>query len=274
VVKLSVGMIVFNTVSTLPEKMMELCVQSIYPYAHEIILVEGATSASNGHYWDGDTSTFTKDGRSNDGTLDVLRRLESLNKVKVIYGFNYWPGKTTMCNCYSRIANGTHILHLDSDEFYHPEDMEKIIHHLEANPQLSQIDFYANHFWGGWNYCIDEREKGWGNDPPWRRIFKHTPGKSYWLSHEPPVYLNQGLPTYSMQVCNRDETLAMGIKLFHYGYVHYPQIDFKTKFYRNEQYPILWRKFQEDRSTKIFGSNVYPFIGQHPKIIKEAYDLL
>jgi len=696
-VRLSVGMIVFNTVSTLPENMMELCVRSIYPFAEEILIVEGATRASDGHYFDGDTSSFTKDGHSNDGTLDVLRRLESLSKVKVIYGHNFWSGKTTMANAYARLATGTHILQLDSvigdrtcfikdtsgikcltleelfdhykhiginkengkeiirledknietltpykveytsryimgkllqqhdltkmveltgmsrdilrsrkhnfakmheknnhiihlqwvklnyimrhevknkdivrltntfgetvvttdhslievhngefikttandttgiyggntipsiplkssimlsdyvdcdildgciqyryakgsiprkskkilnrltnnnllafcrilgayvsegsqskwettlvsntdfdwiqeiqrdfesitsgfklgirtsktsyktgyalrlcdcnllgkllvnlcgrgskhktlptflydledkyvkafldsyikgdghiyengailattisnklaaglcyiykrlgksvcittgkssanntvynvhvnktdlkqlsksptkkehskftgyvydlgteshmfvdgcgmillhnsDEFYHPEDMEKIIHHLEDNPQLSEIDFYANHFVGGFNLVIDETNGAkWGNDLEWRRVFRHTPGKCRWLSHEPPVYLNQGFPTYSMQVCRREETLAMGIRLQHYSYVTESQFRFKEKFYRNPEYGKAWDRYMATGVMEIFGIRPKAFTGEHPAIIKEAY---
>lgn len=268
--KISFQMILFNAISTLPENMLNLNIENILPFAHEILIIEGATKALNGHYFDGDTTEFTKNGRSTDGTIDVILALQEKypDKIKVVIGDGYWNGKTTMCNTAAKIATGDYTWAIDQDEFYHQSDMEKIIKLLE-DERPNRVDFWANHFFGGFDYCIDEREAGWGNNPPWMRIFKHTPNYSYWISHEPPVY--RGCSTG--HIIDRNRTLGMGIKLFHYGYVHYPQIAFKTKFYKNNQYPILWDMFQKDKSTKIFGSNVYKFTGDHPECIKGEYGL-
>jgi len=269
-IKISFETIVFNAVSTLPKGMLELCIKNVLPYAHEIFIIEGATKAADGHYWDGNTLPFTKDGRSTDGTIEVISNLEKQypDKIKVVIGNGFWPGKTSMFN--SVEPTGDFVFQIDNDEFYHQTDMEKLIGMLEAW-QPHQVEFYANHFFGGFDYCIDEREHGWGNDPPWRRIFKNIPGRSKWLRHEPPVYSVDGFPNERGFVINRDKTLQAGIKLFHYAYVQKSQIDFKTKFFNNDQYPILWEQFQKNKSTKIFGSNVYPFTGKHPKIIEENF---
>jgi len=269
-IKISFETIVFNAVSTLPKGMLELCIKNVLPYAHEIFIIEGATKAADGHYWDGNTLPFTKDGRSTDGTIEVISNLEKQypDKIKVVIGNGFWPGKTSMFN--SVEPTGDFVWQLDSDEFYHQTDMEKLIGMLEAW-QPHQVEFYANHFFGGFDYCIDEREHGWGNDPPWRRIFKNIPGRSKWLRHEPPVYSVDGFPNERGFIIDREKTLQAGIKLFHYAYVQKSQIDFKTKFFNNDQYPILWEQFQKNKSTKIFGSNVYPFTGKHPKIIEENF---
>jgi len=270
--KISGQMIVFNAESVLPKNMLTLCIENALPYLSEMIIVEGATKAGDDHYFDGCTEFFTTDGRSQDGTIDVLKKIEQKypDKIKLIIGDGWWNGKTEMCNAAAKIATGDYIFQIDNDEFYHQTDMEKLIGMLEAW-QPHQVEFYANHFFGGFDYCIDEREHGWGNDPPWRRIFKNIPGRSKWLRHEPPVYSVDGFPNERGFVINRDKTLQAGIKLFHYAYVQKSQIDFKTKFFNNDQYPILWEQFQKNKSTKIFGSNVYPFTGKHPKIIEENF---
>lgn len=268
-------MIVFNAESTLPRNMLTLCVENILPYAHEVIIVEGATKASNGHPFDGHTESFTKNGRSTDGTIFRIRELELKHqKVKGIIGKGFWPGKTSMCNAAANMATGNYILQLDSDEFYKPEDMEKIIHLLESNPQLSQVDFYANCFIGSFNLVIDETNGSrWGNDISWRRIFHHTPGKSYWERHEPPVFMDQGLPTYDKQVFTRDMTLNMGIKMFHYSYVHEPQFKFKEKFYGNPEYGKAWDRYVQTGQMEIFGIRPRMYTGDHPVIIEENYNL-
>jgi cellulose synthase/poly-beta-1,6-N-acetylglucosamine synthase-like glycosyltransferase len=160
--KITFGCIVFNILETLPENMFEYCIQNIYEYAHEIIIVEGATKAIS-HYWDGDTSTFTSNGRSTDGTIEYLYKLqEKYPKIKIIIGDGFWNGKTEMCNAYASIATGDYIWQLDSDEFYHENDIIKIIRLLDLqNPD--SVHFYANHFFGGFNYVIDERcSTSWG----------------------------------------------------------------------------------------------------------------
>ena len=73
--KITMMCIVFNVLDVLPKNMLELCVQNMYDNVDEIIIVEGATKATN-HYFDGNTSLFTNDGRSKDGTIEYILELE------------------------------------------------------------------------------------------------------------------------------------------------------------------------------------------------------
>ena len=268
--KISVFSIVFNIIDTLPKNMFELNIQNMYEYVDEIIIVVGATRAIT-HYFDGDTSKYTQNGRSTDGTIELLKELENkYEKVKVIIGDGFWDGKTKMCNAASNIASGDYIWQLDSDEFYKPEDIIKIKNILELE-KPDAVHFYANHFIGGWDYCIDERcYNTWGNFIPWKRIFKNTKN-SYWISHEPPEYVCDGLICNNGKVINRDLTLNLGIKMFHYSFVTYEQILFKTNFYKTKEYLPFWEKFKYDKNTKILDSVVYKFEDEHPDIIKNNY---
>jgi len=267
--KLSVMMLVFNTKSILPKNMLQLSVENILPFSDDIILVEGATKATT-HYFDGNTESFTKDGKSNDGTIDDLKDLERKypDKVKVIYSKGFYNGKTEMCNECSKIAKNEYILQKDSDEFYHHKDMESIICVLE-NDKPDSVHFYANHFVGGFDKVIDETNgQRWGNDIPWMRIFKHIPGVSRWMRHEPPTYKPLGT-----NIISKDRTLSMGIKMFHYSYVHKPQFEFKEKFYGNPEYMRSWNRYEKTGEMEIFGIKPKPFIGEHPEIIEKNYIL-
>jgi hypothetical protein len=267
--KISLFTIVFNVIDILPKNMFELNIQNMYEYVDEIIIVEGATK-SKGKF-DGDTTNFTKNGRSSDGTIDMLKEMEKkYDKVKIIIGDGFWDGKTSMCNAISNIATGDYLWQLDSDEFYKKSDIVKIKKLLEEEKPDS-IHFFANHFFGGFDYCIDERSNKWGNNTPWKRIFRHKKGCSYWISHEPPNYVCGDLLCDNGKIINRYKTLEMGIKMFHYSYVIYEQVVFKQKFFRNSSYIPLWNKFKDDKNTLIFGSKVNKFIGKHPKIIEENY---
>lgn len=270
--KITLFSIVFNIIDTLPKDMFKLNIQNMYDFVDEIIIVEGATKAKY-HYYDGDTSHFTKDGKSNDGTIELLKELEKLEKVKVIYGNGFWDGKTSMCNAASNIATGDYIWQMDSDEFYKHEDIIKLKELLEKEKPDS-IHFYANHFFGGYDSCIDEIEPNqWGNGIPccWMRIFKHIPGKSHWISHEPSVYVCDGLNCERGKVIDRKMTLALGIKLYHYSYVQESQINFKSKFYNNPDYHKYWEQVKTNKNIKIFGSQLHEFTGKHPDIIEKNY---
>lgn len=268
--KVSFGMIVFDAMNVLPAGMLRACIENVLPVAHEILIVEGATKAQGDHYWDGDASLFTQDGRSHDGTLELLREMAAKNpKIKLIEGQGFWPGKTSMCNAYAECAVGDYLWQLDADEFYHQEDMQKIVAMLkERRPDA--VHFYANHFWGGWTHCMDEvTDQRWSNQFPWRRIFRHIPGKSQWITHEPPSYMADGVTCNNGNVVTRDVTLAMGVKLHHYGYVHRKQAEWKERFYLETPYRRLWDLWQQDHTTNILGGYTKRFTGQHPAILKD-----
>lgn len=269
-VKITFGMIVFNAEKNLPPGMLAACIENIYNYAHEIIIVEGATKAIN-HYFDGDTSKFTNNGKSTDNTIAIIKSLPDPDKkIKLIEADGFWDGKTKMCNAYASIATGDYIWQLDSDEFYKHEDIETILSILEKK-KIDAVHFYANHFFGGFDYCIDETETGWGNDIPWMRIFRNVPEKSYWISHEPPEYVCDGTVCNRGKVVSRENSLTMGIKMFHYSYVTEDQVRFKSSFYKNDNYIKDWERFKSDKNYKPMGSTVRKFNGEHPEIIEKKY---
>lgn len=268
--KITFGSIVFNILKTLPENMYELVIKNIHDIAHEIIIVEGATKATT-HYWDGDTLSFTKDGHSTDGTWDYLQELKlKYPKMKLIRNENgFWNGKTEMSNAYASIATGDYMWYQDSDEFYHIDEMLMMIEILKKY-KPDAVHFYANHFFGGFDYCLDERSTTWGNDIPWMRIFRNVPNKSYWLRHEPPLYVCDGLECNTGRIIPREETLKLGMKLYHYSFVSPSQITFKEKFFHHE-YISQWNNFLNDKTIKINGSPVFKFEGKHPDIIVQNY---
>lgn len=251
--------------------MFRHCIDNIYQFAHQVYVVQGATKAVT-HYWDGDTSYFTKDGHSTDGTLQYLYKLkQQYPKLNVITGQGFWNGKTQMCNEYAKRASGDYVWQLDSDQFYKKQDMKRIIKLLEQQSP-DAMHFYANHFWGGYDYCMDQRQwDKWGNGLPWKRVFKNVPGRSSWISHEPPEYKYDDVICNKGKVIDRDTTLKMGIKMYHYSYVQQSQVQFKSKFYRNRDYISMWQSFKSNKQMKIFDRDTHKFWGQHPQIIRKNY---
>lgn len=269
---ISVGMIVFNGLSALPEGMLKASIYQMYDIAEKIVIVEGATKADRvHHYFDGDTSDFTKDGTSTDGTRSFLNSLsDPQHKIKVIMkNSGFWNGKTEMCNQYLSEISSDYVWHIDADEFYHEKDIPKIISFLDENPFA--INFYAYHFYGGYGtYIGKEFGQNWGNNVPWRRIYRNLSGKSRWISHEPPNFLyDEGIVCDEQpNVISRERMDIESIRLYHYSQVEKKQAEFKRHFYQNPRYIETWEKWHNNQNENVFDSKTKPFLAEHPNVIK------
>ena len=267
--KITVGVILFNADSAMPKGMLEQWLKQAYKIGDQILVTEGATKARN-HYFDGDTSKMTEDGRSNDKTIEILQNFPDPEDKIIIFQTNgFWDGKTRMTNAWNDDVEGDYIWLSSADEFYLEQDIEKVFKVLK-DERPDQVDFFADHFWGDYNNCVDERSDGsWGNDIPWERIFKHEPGSS-WSTHEPPRYRHpDGKHTVDKKLIDKYQTLGLGVKMKHYGFVSKEQIDFKGEFYQNHEYRSAWEAWQKDHSSKIVGgSTTFPYLGEHPELAK------
>ena len=97
-------------------------------------------------------------------------------------------------------------------------------------------------------------------------MFKHNEGDN-WKSHAPPIYGSNG-----KNILTRDQTLMMGIKMFHYPLITREQAKFKTKYYKHN-YEKIWAAWQKDHRTRlVYGDTAYKFEGQHPEVIKKLID--
>jgi glycosyltransferase involved in cell wall biosynthesis len=266
--KIAIQTIVFNAESVLPAGMLSAWLKQA-EFADLVLITEGATKAET-HAWDGDTSSFTEDGGSTDGTISTIEDfIKDRPKFHLKKADGFWDGKTSMFNYWfdhTNLLDGfDYVWQIDLDEFYMSGDIEKLKSILEQDSP-DYVDFFANHFWGDFNHAIDERSDGrWANEIPWRRIFKLHEG-SRWASHEPP----RMIPSSTVGI-DKYETLRRGIKLFHYSYVSRKQAEFKSIFFRNSEKIRLFDKWQTNKSMQIFGCDVYPFHGQHPEVIDIIY---
>jgi len=269
-VKISFQIITFNSLSILPQGMFKACLDNIYSFAHEILIAEGAVEPTFDNK--GDATSLSSDGRSTDGTLEFLYSYyDPDKKVKIFKKDDYWCGKTEMCNIISQNATGDYLWQVDSDEFFHKEDIEKIIDILSIQ-EFDRVDFYANQFCKDFYHCCDEEDVYWSNLIPWMRIFRHEP-KSQWYSHAPPIYLDSQGQVRNKNVLTRDMTLMMGIKLYHYSMVSRTQAEFKQKYYKagGVDWLKLYDLWQEkEENNRVIGESKFKkFDGRHPSIIEE-----
>ncbi len=211
--------------------------RGIYPFAHQIIVVEGATPAAS--------AVATSDGHSTDGTLESLIRFkeeeDSENKVTIVtaedegHPNGFWPGeKDEMCRSYAKRATGDYLWHVDIDEFYKPEDIYRILKILANSPSVTGVSFFWKNFWGsfdslvdGWEYReLVKRIKGI------RRVYKWGEGYTY-VSHRPPTVLDAtGQDLFSTKFITAEKTKQLGIFCYHYGMIFIEQAKLKASYYK------------------------------------------
>lgn len=230
--KITFGIIVLNG-----EPFTRYCLRSIYPYAYEIIVVEGGHEDAR--------SVCTADGHSIDGTLEALHQFKKEedpeNKLTIVTKDGFWPKKdelgrdrTPQSRAYAEKATGDFLWQIDIDEFYREEDMVRIINLLDKNPGITAVTFPTRNFWGDIHYIID----GWNlrrGSMYFHRLFKWGQGYRY-VTHEPPTIHNeQGTDLRDLHWISGQEMKKKGIYMYHYPHLFPWQVKQKVSIYRDEK---------------------------------------
>ena len=224
--RISFGIIVLNG-----EPFTRYCLRAIYPFAYEIIVVEGACRAAS--------AIATKDGHSKDGTLESLYRYKAEedpeDKIRILTRDGFWNEKDEQSMAYTRIATGDYIWQVDIDEFYHPGAMQTVLEMLREDPHITGVSFKQISFWGGFEYVVDSLYLRQGADI-FHRLFRWNEGFRY-ITHRPPtVYDTQGRDLQSIKWINGYELERKGILLYHYALVFPKQVLDKCHYYSQAEW--------------------------------------
>ena len=152
--RITFGIIVLNG-----EPFTSYNLRSIYPFAHEIIVVEGAVPAA--------ATIADAEGHSRDGTLDTLRQFKAEEdpegKLTIVtaeddgHADGFWPGeKDEQSRAYARRATGDYLWQVDIDEFYIGETWIASSP-CSGGPDDRRDELRQITFWGGLDYIVD----GW-----------------------------------------------------------------------------------------------------------------
>lgn len=271
--RVTFGIIVLNG-----EPFTRYCLRALYPFAYEIIVVEGACRTA--------TAVSTPDGHSSDGTLEILYRFKSEedpeNKVQIITKEGFWSEKDEMSQAYAERATGEYLWQVDIDEFYQPEDMQSIVELLSQDDQITAVSFKQIAFWGGFD-CITD---GWylrRGAEIFHRLFKWEPGYRY-VSHRPPtVHDHTGCDLRRKKWIDGYKLARQGILLYHYALVFPQQVLDKCSYYSQAEWATHARLAQRwahrnylhlrepFRVHNVYGhpSWIEPFQGNHPPVIQQ-----
>ena len=243
--KVTFGIIVLNG-----EPFTRYCLRSLYPFAHEIIVVEG------GH--EDTRPVATPDGHSVDGTLNVLRRFcaeeDPQHKVTIVTKDGFWPKKDELGRCktaqsraYAERATGDYLWQVDIDEFYIADDMRRVLEMLACDPEFSQVSFRERDFWGS----LDIEVQGWPHVRPWHRLFKWGPNYRY-VTHQPPTVVDAtGRDLRTLKWISASDTARRDIFLYHCGLLFPWQVDQKTRIYKGQD-PVTYAGIVDWAATSYF----------------------
>lgn len=272
--QITFGMIVLNG-----EPFIKYNLRTIYPYAHQLIVVEGAAPSAE--------CISTSKGHSRDGTLKALHEFKELedpdNKLIIVtaedegYTDGFWPGeKHEQSQAYAKRVTGNYLWQIDIDEFYKANDIEKVLDYLIANPNITQMSFSQITFWGGFNYLVDGVYLRHGAEI-YQRLFKWGSNYKY-ASHRPPTVLDdEGKDLRNLRYIDGKQMEKLGIYLYHYSLVFPKQVFDKCEYYSNAAWAgrsnaIEWAKhcyIQLEKPYRVH--NVYShyswlerFSGTHP----------
>lgn len=222
--KITFGIIVLNG-----EPFTRYNLRSLYPFAHQIIVVEGANPNS--------ASLATADGHSVDGTLELLTDFKAHedpeDKVQIITKDGFWTEKDEQSQAYADLATGDYLWQIDIDEFYRPEDFESILDLLFDDPEITQLNVEQHTFWGGFDYLVNglHLKHFFRSMQGVPRIFKWGEGYSY-LTHRPPTVADaSGRDLSKIRLISGRDLARQGIYCYHYSMCFPNQIDRKMAYY-------------------------------------------
>jgi hypothetical protein len=232
------GMIVLNG-----EPFIRYNLRALYPFAHEIIVVEGAAPAAAG--------IATPGGHSLDGTMQALRDFKAHedpeDKLRIVtaeddgHANGFWLGeKHAQSQAYAKRATGNWLWQVDVDEFYQPQDMHWIISELLARSGVHAVSFKQIQFWGGLNYHVDGWYSRHHGGAVFHRLFRWEPGYTY-ATHRPPTVVDRdGTDLRRLGHVPAKYLARRGIYLYHYSLVFPGQVEAKSRYYSN----VAWGPFR------------------------------
>jgi hypothetical protein len=213
--------------------------RSLYSFAHQIIVVEGACRAA--------AAVARPDGHSADGTYELLncfaveedpeRKMLIVSAKDDGHEDGFWPEKDEMCWAYAKRTTGEFLWQIDSDEFYKQEDMEKVLQLMSQG--IDAISFPTLTFFGGLGYKIEGFKLICDRYAEVHRVFKWGAGYQL-VSHRPPTVLDEsGVDVRTKNWINAVGAARIGLQMYHYCYLFPHQVLAKSIYYSTKGEHII-----------------------------------
>ena len=275
--RISFGILVLNG-----EPFIRYLLRSIYPFAYQILIAEGACAGAVGHH----------QGHSTDGTLQTLEEFcrceDPEGKVQIITREGLWGEKTQQCRAFAEKAKGDYLWVCGVDEFYTPAALEAVLEELEKDPSVDMLSFDQTTFWGSIDVWVD----GWYLHRGWvrrgvPRVFKWGPGYRY-VEHRPDTVVDSsGTDLRRGKWLDNRHTRRWGVRMLHYSLLFPKQVAEKSAYYQRAEWAQLQRAAEWAESTwwrlehpyRVHNAGGGPswlqtYEGDHPPAILEMWNLI
>jgi len=246
------------------EEFAPLVLRSIYDQVDRILVIEGAVA---------NNPRSTPDGHSIDKTREILADFKANHdpkkKVVIISINKHWKNLEEMKQTFLDMSiPGDWILINDADEFYRPQDIERLRSAIDLNPAACEFVPNFLHFYRDFNHVAVPGPE-W--QPQHQRVFKYVRGMKY--NSHPIVTDPAGHCTYFSPHYQHRRVMLNDFFIFHYGYARSNMNDImkaKQEYYEKElaAHGAANKKF--DQKVKDWFSKTEPvleFTGLHPKVM-------
>jgi hypothetical protein len=194
-----------------------------------------------------------KNGLSIDGTTEYLELINHHPNV-IIHRVNGDWDTLYLTERFQRmiksITGPTLAWQLDVDEYWTVDQIHRMNHMFENQPQKQAAWFYCRFFVGP-QICLTGINCAGNNcSYEWKRVWRHAPGMQY-AKHDPPVVIGDGEDVFSKNYFSHNECLENGLIFNHYAYVLEKQVLFKQKRYAFQNAVLDWRRLQANLTFPI-----------------------
>lgn len=167
--KLTFGIITLNA-----DFFIRQVLESIYPFAHCIIVADGATE------WWQKQGVF----HSTDNTLDIIKSFPDPDKKIKLVSASKCREKDELCRKWFEFvpADTDYVFCNDADEVHAPENIERLIRFLEKENPTS-VGFKSDSFYGGFDRIIG----GFEREHSFKRVLKYVHGCFYRTHRQPTL---------------------------------------------------------------------------------------
>ena len=219
--KLTFGIITLNA-----DFFIRQVLESIYPFAHKIIIADGAVK------WWADNHGLIG---SMDKTIRIIKDFQLKNDpdYKIILVQNNYPytEKDDQCRAWFQFvpADTDYVICNDADEVHSPENLEKLIKFLEKE-QPTSVGFKSDSFFGGFDRIIG----GFERDHNFKRVLKYEAGCYYHTHRQPTLLMPDGKPPLGglgVDITGNQLYEQTGITMWHGSYVSPIGVYNKIKYY-------------------------------------------
>lgn len=210
--KITYCLIIFNG-----DYVLQQLLQTIYPFAHRIIIVDGVVD-----YW-------AQRGFSGsvDDTISIIENFPDPAKKIILHKNIVRKEKTELCQVYmADVPDDTDYLWCcDSDEIFKPQDIFTVNHILDAYEPAS-VSFRSTTFFGGFSHILGGFERAVG----FKRILKYSPGATY-TEHRPPTLSSEDYP-HALHITSDQMADNWRVEMYHYSYCFPKQVFDKISYYK------------------------------------------